>query len=471
VSDVHARVDCEIFLKPDQVDNDLEQFIRQSLSFANPKIGELIRLGYSVWKVPKQIKCYRALKSGFYLPLGFGATLRSYIHRRGDELIIDDRRIDAPVVPIASKINLKPEQQEAKKKLLTPNRAILEAKPGFGKTMLGIEVMCARAQKTLIIVHTRALLGQWQKRISDYCQIDPAEIGLIGEGKWKIGERVTIASYQTLLSRGTKTIKNEFGLVIVDECHHVPANTFAKVVRGFAARYCLGLTATPFRKDKLDKLMNFYIGPIVPTSVLTSDSHDLLPANRVPTSLVWRETALTIEDADQKEFTELGTLLSLDAERLKLIVTDVLQACKQGKKCIVLSERVAHAEAIDMMIHMNEPELSTVLVTGQLKKETRQELLDQVKSNHFQIMVATGGVVGEGFDWPAADTLFLTFPFSWKGKLIQYVGRIQRTCPGKKQACVYDYVDINVPIMKAMMRKRLFGYRELGISTQNVEIN
>lgn len=464
MSNIQARVDCEIFLAPDQVDNELEEFIRKSLSFPNPKIGELIRMGYSVWKVPKQIRCYRALKSGFYLPLGFGPALRAYLTHRGDQLILDDRRIEAPVTPIVSNIQLKPAQAAAKEKLLRPYRAILEAKPGFGKTMLGIEVMCARAQKTIIIVHTRALLDQWKKRIADYCTIDPVEIGIIGEGKWKIGERVTIASYQTLLSRGTKSIKNEFGLVVVDECHHVPANTFAKVVRGFAARYCLGLTATPYRKDKLDKLMNFYIGPIIPTSVVTSDTPNLLPNNRVPTQLFWRATDLWVDEAEDKEFTELGTILASDPARLKLVVADVIAACQRGQKCIVLSERVSHAEALEMMIKLNAPQVKTVLVTGQLKKEERESLLEQVKGNCYQVMVATGGVIGEGFDWPAADTLFLTFPFSWKGKLIQYVGRVQRVCAGKTQACVYDYVDVNLSIMRAMKRKRQAGYRELGIN-------
>ncbi len=463
---VHARVDCEIFLAPSQVDGDLNEFITKSLTFPNPKIGELIRMGYSVWKVPKQIKCFRLLKSGFYLPIGFGPALWTYLKNRGDELVLDDRRVECQVAPIISKIQLKPEQIRAQEKLLATNRAILEAKPGFGKTMLAIEVICARAQKTLVIVHTRALLDQWIKRISDYCQINPEEIGIIGDGKWRIGERITIASYQTLLSRGTKSIKNEFGLVVVDECHHVPANTFSKVVRGFAARYCLGLTATPFRKDKLDRLMRFYIGPIVPTSSQTSDNDaDLLPANRVPTQLVWRTTTLDIENAATKEFVEIGTILAADPTRLQQVTADVLHCVNEGKKIIVLSERVGHAEALEMMLKMNAPQLSIALVTGQLKKEDREQILLQVKNNSYQVMVATGGVVGEGFDWPAADTLFLAFPFSWKGKLIQYVGRIQRVHPGKTQACVYDYLDNNIEILRAMARKRARGYRELGITS------
>lgn len=463
---IHARVDCEIFLAPSQVDGNLQEFITKGLTFPNPKIGELIRMGYSVWKVPKQIKCYRLLKSGFYLPIGFGPALWTFLKNRGDELVLDDRRVECPVTAIKSKIVLKQEQARAKDKLLSSNRAILEAKPGFGKTMLGIEIICARAQKTLVIVHTRALLDQWIKRISDYCEIDPREIGIIGDGKWRIGERVTIASYQTLLSRGTKTIKNEFGLVVVDECHHVPANTFSKVVRGFAARYCLGLTATPFRKDKLDRLMRFYVGPIVPTSSQTSDDEtDLLPANRVPTKLIWRTTALNIEKAETKEFVEIGTILAADPGRLQQVAGDVLHSVHQGKKIIVLSERVGHAEALYMMLKMNAPELKIALVTGQLKKEDREQILLQVKNNAYQVMVATGGVVGEGFDWPAADTLFLAFPFSWKGKLIQYVGRIQRVSPGKTQACVYDYLDLNIEILRAMGRKRARGYSELGIVT------
>lgn len=461
---IKARVDNEIFVPLTSVDVDLEKMIKRELVFFNPKIIELKRMGYSTWKVPKVIKCYRQLKNGYFLPMGFGPRLWQYVKERGDELRLEDLRVEKPIKAVKSKIVLKEAQQLALEKILKRNRSILEAKPGFGKTMLGLQTLCERGQKTLIIVHTRALLGQWQKRIADFCVLKKGDLGVIGEGKWEVGAKVTIASYQTLLSRGTKEIKNEFGLVIVDECHHVPANTFAKVVKGFAAKYCLGLTATPFRKDKLDRLMNFYIGSIIPTESLTSnDEASLLPAAAVKTTLIVKPTELWIKDAEVKEFTELGTILSEDKGRLKQVVADVSEALATGAKVIVLSERVGHCELMFEALQKKNKKCKIVMVTGQMKKVEREKLFEEIKKNKYQAIVATGGVIGEGFDWPALDHLFLTFPFSWRGKLIQYVGRVQRIAPGKKEALVYDYVDEQMLIFLAMFRKRRQAYRELGI--------
>ena len=463
-------LDCEITLPVEQVDGELATFLRRELSFANPKRAELARLGYSLWKVPTEIKCYREHMTHWYLPIGFGPKLWQYLKQHNIEVELVDKRVDKPVTPLVSQIQLKNEQQVAKDKLLSHRRVILEAKPGFGKTMMAIDMIATRAQKTIIIVHTRALLSQWQKRISDFCQVTDGDIGLIGEGRWEIGRLVTVASYQTLLSRGTKRLKNEFGLVVVDECHHVPANTFAKVVRGFAASWALGLTATPYRKDKLDRLMNFYIGPIVPTTPLESSrSDDLLPTARVPTFLHWQPTETLIDKAEDKEFVELGSELIADSGRLRQIVDDVASAYQQGGKIIVLSERVSHAQMLHEMIARRIPTARTVLITGQVGKQEREELIGKVKNNAYQIMVATGGVVGEGFDWPAADYLFLTFPFSWRGKLIQYVGRVQRSAPGKESAHVYDYVDEQMGIFRAMARKRATAYRELGVAVAERE--
>ncbi len=461
---IKAKVENEIFLSTSNVDADLEKTIKKELAFFNPKIIELKRMGYSTWKVPKMVTCYRKLKSGYFLPLGYGPRLWQYLKERGDTLELDDKRIEKPIAKIISKIELKENQAEALAKILKSSRSILEAKPGFGKTMLGLQTLCERGQKTLIVVHTRALLGQWQKRIQDFCQLEEDDLGIIGEGKWKIGAKVTIASYQTLLSRGTKTLKNEFGLLIVDECHHVPANTFAKVVKGFAAKYCLGLTATPFRKDKLDKLMTFYIGKIIPTeSLTTSEENSLLPKAAVQTKLIVKRTALWIEEAELKEFTELGTILSNDQERIKMIVDDIAEEIKKGSKIIVLSERVGHCEALLAAIKKKSKKVKAVLVTGQMKKNEREVLFEEIKKDKYQLIVATGGVIGEGFDWPALNCLFLTFPFSWRGKLIQYVGRVQRLYPGKTEARVYDYVDEQMSIFLAMFRKRRTAYRELGI--------
>ena len=485
---VHLTIASYIFVPTDDVDEALKKFIVRELQFFNPKIIELKRLGYSTWKVPKMVKCFSELKGGYVLPTGFGPRLRSFLQERGDEIVLEDKRMEKPVEKFNCKIKLKENQVPVVERALKLNRSIIEARPGFGKTMVGLYLMAARAQKTLIIVHTRALLTQWQKRLQENFDLAENELGMIGEGKWKIGDKVTVASYQTLLSRGTKQLKNEFGLVVVDECHHVPANTFTKVVRDFAAKYVLGLTATPFRKDRLDKLLVFYIGTIIKGadggdiygdgSQITDGLVDvgggsaaLFPQSAVevvPTNLIVRATQLKIPDAEEKEFTELGTILGEDSARNQLIADDVVRVIKENKgaRILVLSERVAHCENLYALIKKALPRQKIIFITGQVDKKERLKLFEQIKTNQYQIMVATGGVVGEGFDWPDLNTIFLTYPFSWRGKLIQYIGRVQRQVAGKESCQIYDYVDIENGMFKAMYRKRLRTYRELGVNLQ-----
>lgn len=464
-----VTVSNEIFLPIEQVDEQLLAFIEKNLAFANPRIGELLRLGYSIWRVPKKIICYRKTKKGYFLPIGFGPSLRCFIADRGQELKLLDKRCQKEIIPVVSKITLHAAQQEILQKVLLQHRCIVEAKPGFGKTMLGIEVLSRRGQKTLIIVHTRTLLRQWQKRLTDYGVFQANGLGVIGEGKWQLGSQVTIAMYQTLLSRGTKSLANEFGLLIVDECHHVPAKTFSKIVKSMAAKYCLGLSATPYRKDKLDKLLTFYLGKIITTSGIDSSlEQTLLPKAAMPTTVYWRKTGVLLPHSQESEFTQLGTLLSSSRERQTLILRDISKCLQKQAKVLVLSERVKQAEDFYQQLCMLFPQLKIALITGQQDLAARQELLAAVKDNHYHAMVATGGVVGEGFDWPGATHLFLTFPFSWRGKLIQYVGRIQRQAVGKTQAFVFDYLDEQMSIFTAMWAKRLRAYRELGLKIQTL---
>lgn len=462
-----ATVSNEIFLPIEQVDEQLLAFIKKNLAFANPRLSELLRLGYSIWRVPKKIICYRQTKKGYYLPIGFGASLRQFINSRSQKLTIIDRRCLSAITPVVSKISLHPEQQAIIEQVMPQYRCIVEAKPGFGKTMLGIEVLCRRSQKTLIIVHTRTLLRQWQKRLSDYGIFQADGLGVIGEGKWQLGSQVTIAMYQTLLSRGTKSLANEFGLLIVDECHHVPAKTFSKIVKSMSAKYCLGLSATPYRKDKLDKLLTLYLGKIISTSTIESSlEQTLLPKAAVPTTVYYRQTGILLPHWQESEFAQLGTLLASSKQRQALIMHDIAECLQKQAKVLVLSERVKQAEDFYQQMTKLFPQLNIALITGQQDLAARQELLSSVKANYYHALVATGGVVGEGFDWPEVTHLFLTFPFSWRGKLIQYVGRAQRQAKGKTQAFVFDYLDEQMSIFASMWAKRLRTYRALGLKIQ-----
>lgn len=450
-----------IFLKLDNVDEKLEGFLKRKLNVINPKFLSAKRMGFSVYKIPKMLYNCKKLKAGFVLPIGFLGNLKKYALENDFELEIDDKRVEREIEPLDCQIELKPTQNLMLNKILRYNRVVLEAKPGFGKTMLALSYMTKRQQKTMIIVHTRALLHQWRKRIDDFFNLEASDLGIIGEGKWKLGEKITLASYQTLLSRGAKQLKNEFGLVVVDECHHVPAFTFSKVVREMAARYCLGLTATAFRKDRLDSFMNFYLGPIVETpkdSQITTHSE-----KKVPTFLKIRETQLVIDNDEDLEFTLLGTKLTQDNKRNKMIIDDVYEVAKSGKKCLILTERIEHCQLLAEMIAKKSKKLKIAIANGQMKKSEREEIIHKVKDNEYDVLVATGALIGEGFDWPQLQNLFLVYPFSWRGKLIQYVGRAQRYFPGKNKVYVYDYLDNYVGMFKGMFMKRKRAYLNMGV--------
>lgn len=493
MSKIKAAISNQIFLAEREVRNqeELRSFCRSKLNFFNPKVIELRRLGFSVWGVPKMINCFKELKSGWYLPMGFWTELKEYCTEKSIELVVEDRRSEAEIGKVEQycRIVAKPEQEAVLTELLARERAVLCAKPGFGKTMAGLLVFARRQQKTLVIVHTRALLHQWQKRISDYFDLPEGSVGVIGEGKWQIGKMITVASYQTLLSRGVKKIASEFGLVIIDECHHVPAATFTKIASAFAAKYYLGLSATPYRKDRLDKMIGFYIGPVVAaTSVVKNDDEVMEAADKgmdlfvktggleqskatsaavmiagevCPTKFVFHETDFGVANPDLVEFTELGTRLIADEKRNEQIADDIAAAIKNRAKCLVLTERVAHGDTLLALLRTKVPRLKAVVVTGKMPKKKREEILTQVRANKYQVLLATGSLIGEGFDWPRADHLFLTYPFSWKGKAAQYVGRVQRMTAGKTNAMVTDYVDLKVPMLRAMARRRYQAYKQL----------
>lgn len=224
----------------------------------------------------------------------------------------------------------------------------------------------------------------------------------------------------------------------------------------------LGLTATPYRKDKLEKLMSFYVGPTVkaskPETIETSEEKP-----NVETTILIKRTNFQINIKKKIEFNALGDVLIANSERNQQIVSDVATALRSGQKCLVLTERVEHCTILLELIRQQTKGIHAAIATGKMGKKERENMAKRIKQERFQLLIATGKLVGEGFDWPELTHLFLAFPFSWKGKLIQYLGRTQRTTENKTNAFVYDYVDYEVKMLQLMYFKRLRVYRELGL--------
>ena len=272
-----------------------------------------------------------------------------------------------------------------------------------------------------------------------------------------------ISLYRSLFAT-RDDVKNKFGLIIIDECHHVPANTFSEVVKQFSAKFVLGLTATAYRKDKLEKLMHLYVSDtIISVAEQVKETEDMQESLSIETQLITRKTAFTVVHKTD-EFQELGKFLIADQKRNVQIATDIAEVLSTGAKCIVLTERIEHCETLLALVREKVKNIHAAIATGDMTKKNRERIAKRMMQERFQLLIATGKLIGEGFDWPAVSHIFLAFPFSWKGKLIQYVGRVQRSFEVKTIAMVHDYFDDQVPMLKLMYFKRLRTYRSLGLT-------
>lgn len=441
----------------------LYRFLKKELNFPNPEFYAKERFGYSTWQTPRFIKTIDVNPENIAIPAGYLDQVLQFISENQLQVEIIDNRTSTKTTSFKSKLKLRKDQQKEFTKLLKHERIIFQAQPGFGKTMVALALMQKRRQKTIIMVHTNTLLRQWHKRINDYFKMDKGDLGTIGNNKWQIGNKVTVASYMTLARRNIDEIKEEFGLMIIDECHHVPANTFSTVVKQFSAKYVLGLTATAYRKDKLEKLMHLYISDksiTVNASTETSKDH---PNSQVETQLLTRKTAF-VANGEMEDFQEACRLVIADENRNNQITDDIVQVLSSGVKCLVLTERLEHCETLLALVRLKIKGIHAAVATGRMTKKQRERITKRLHQERFQLLIATGKLIGEGFDWPEVSHLFLAFPFSWKGKLIQYVGRIQRTYEGKAIAVVHDYFDDQVPMLKLMYFKRLRTYRSMGLT-------
>lgn len=306
-------------------------------------------------------------------------------------------------------------------------------------------------------MHRKRLAQQWRDRLREFLDLPGENVAVVGRDKTRASGIVDVALFQSLFRDGVvHDLVTRYGHLIVDECHHVSAFSFEQVLRRAGATYVLGLTATPIRQDGRHPIIQMQCGPIRHRV----DERAEALRHRFTHNLILRETSLAVDSSREKAIYEIYTELVNDRARNSLIASDVLTAIQEGRTPLVLSERKLHLELLREQL---EPHVETcaVLVGGIGKKRTSQALqaLDDAGSS---VLLATGRLVGEGFDHPRLDTLFLTFPVSWKGIVQQYVGRLHRHHSDKKEVRVYDYADLRVPVLAASFRRRLKSYQRMG---------
>lgn len=328
---------------------------------------------------------------------------------------------------------------------------IIVAPPGSGKTVIGLALAALRKQPVLIIVHRTQLFDQWIERIQSFLGIAEAHIGKIAQGKRTIGTHITVAMIQTLAAvERNSPLFTSFGAIIIDECHHVPAKTFRQVIGQFSSYYLYGLTATPIRKNNDERLMFVHIGEVIYEIKRTVFSQNKKLA------VIVRETDLMMPfDYKTDEAETLYKALMHDTNRNRLITEDILTEVTAGNKVLVLTERKAHIEALQQYL---KSKCETLTISGDDPKSTQQIKLKQIAEGQFQVLIATGQFLGEGTDVDTLDCLVLAYPFAFEGKLIQYIGRVQRS---EITPVIYDYRDKHIDFLEQQFRQRNKYYRQL----------
>lgn len=426
------------------------EFIETKLTIINPKWLDNNKMGRYNHETPKYLQIYKLKNNIMCLPVAWLELLESILQYHRVKYIKYDFRISHPI-KIRFKGELRDFQKEACADLLAKHTGTLEAPTGSGKTVMGLYMVAARKEKTLIIVHTKDLAHQWIDRISSFLHVDKKEVGMIGDGSFSIGTKITVALIQSLYKK-VKEIGREFGHVITDECHRAPSRTFTEVLNQLNCKYRLGLTATPYRRDGLEKLIFWYNGPIrhkVSKRRLEKDGFIMMP------KFIMRETQFISEADPISEYSEMLSELTQNKERNNLILKDV---SKQKGSTLVISDRKYHLESLFVEL-WDTYKIQSEVLTGSTKSSDREQIIKNVNSGKTKILFATGQLIGEGFDCKNLDALFIACPIRFSGRVVQYIGRIMRPAQGKSRPVVFDYADIHMPTLRnsAMSRIRVYG--------------
>ncbi|MFT3872403.1 MAG: DEAD/DEAH box helicase family protein [Nocardioides sp.] len=464
---VHLRLDGTILIPGSELPPSLYATLKHAASTYNPEFYDRQRRRQSTWNIPRIITSYdETFDDHLVLPRGLHDTVTKLIEHAGSKIEIDDHRVAGDTLSLSPAFELRSLQREAVEAVLPHDLGLLVAPPGSGKTVMACAVIAQRAVPTLVLVDRKTLADQWRRQITDLLGHKP---GQLGGGRSKLTGIIDIATLQTLARRTDIAGKlSAYGHVIVDECHHIPAAAFETAIRAIPARYWLGLTATPYRRDGLDDLIGFQLGP-VRHSLTPADPETLEGAasERPRPVLAVHPTAFQLDEP--VDFSVPGAIagvhsaLAEDETRNEQILADVIEALGRGRHCLVLAQRTGHVD--HLAAALTDRGHDPVVLKGGMGAKQRaaaNQRLAPIEDCPPLLVVATGHFVGEGFDCPALNTLFLAGPVSFKGRLVQYVGRILRAHPGKQTAEVHDYHDTEVPVLAAALTKRAPGYVSLG---------
>lgn len=451
--------------------------LKRLAAFKNPEFYAKLGMRLPVYNLPRIISCSEITDDYLILPRGCEESAIDFLRENNVDVEIQDKA--NPGMPITIEFNgqLYPEQEQAIVELARHRCGTLYATTAFGKTVTAAAMIARKEVNTLILVHTKALLDQWRERLSEYLITDfqPEEqpkgrgrrkkfqqFGALSSTENTLNGKIDIALLQSCINDNeVKPFVREYGVVIVDECHHAPAVNFERVLREVNARYVYGLTATPIRKDGHQPIIFMQCGEIR----YTSDAKAQLSKQSFRRLLIPRFTSHRNLNADDSNYAQILDELTENESRNKLILDDVAANLAEGRTPIILTARTAHVDILTEQCRKICP--NVIRLVGNDSAKAKREVmsrLNDIPANELLIIVATGKYVGEGFDLPRLDTLMLALPVSCKGLIAQYTGRLHRNYPGKNETRIYDYIDLRVPVCDSMYRKRLQGYKAVGYS-------
>lgn len=458
--------------------SDLLGRLRKFAIFRNQDFYQKQAMRLPVGNISRWVIAYEEDNAELKLPRACFDEVIALLNTHNLVYTINDHREIGTKIKINFKGSLRPDQLKAQKALLNHDNGILQGTPAFGKTVTALSIMAKVKTNTLILVDRTPLMEQWHARIHEFLDIDHEKpimeidaqkkpkkfdpVGLKGGGKSTLTGIIDIVLLQSLKQNTSQDWLQQYGLVIVDECHHVAAPSYEHVIAQLPAKRVYGLSATPKRKDGKETLVSLQCGKVrfandIKKEALSRNfTHELIPrfsSYRLPYS----------EDAEHWGIQDIFTDLCEDNTRNKMIADDIKQAAEDGRNILVLSERLKHLEFLEALLRPQFPKL--ILLSGANTASEKRTLFQQISEcpeNETLLVLSTGKFIGEGFDAPRLDTLFIAFPYAWRGKSFQYAGRLHRAYGGKSRVQIYDYVDLYVPVLEKMYNKRLKAYYAQG---------
>jgi len=442
----------QIFINKSEIPQSLLNRLIRLAAFANPEFYKAQAMRLPVWNKPRLICCVDNFPQYIGLPRGCLNSLLALLESNSIQPVIEDKRINGSRLSVKFTGELRKDQQQAVKSMLTQDIGVLHAVTAFGKTVTAAALIAKRKVNTLVLVHRAELLRQWQERLTQFLNIPPEDVGVIGTGKHKPGGKVDIALLQTLVRKhGLVELLDEYGHIIVDECHHLSAFSFERVLKQAKARYILGLTATPQRRDGHHPIIFMQCGAIL---------HSAVKMEHVPGKLEVRAQSLLAPSLPpETSIQDVFRALCEDTNRSMRIAEDILSVWREGRKILVLTERTSHLEKLrELLIAKAVP---CHILHGRMPRKQRSLVLEELKAMPdvaARVILATGRLIGEGFDHSPLNTMVLAMPISWQGTLQQYAGRLHRKHADKIDIRIYDYVESDNMQLHRMWKKRRAGY-------------